>query len=175
VRLADRLTLEPQTSPGKAITGDWRVLKRERTLTEFTFTCGEYAVAIWETNAGVINGSVAQPSGDVNPDEREGGLANDANLVMNADFTTGLRREHPGDFDSNILPGWLVFSGASSLDAMAVVRDSPGRGLFGVCRQAGCRWNHPSIQMKNENQPGPHSADSPVQPSNYILSVYVPP
>lgn len=115
---------------GDQISGNYRIVAREWSLTQLTFTAvGPYLNDIYTTTWATIAAAVSLPSGDANPDEREGAKAADANLYVNPDFGTKTTKATPFDTaatafnDGRYIPGW-VFSGGTATFATISVTPS---------------------------------------------------
>lgn len=119
----------PFTIPSAGVAASFRVIARERRLNDFVFTAvGPYNADIYETNISTINASVSTPSAEAAPEDAPV-YTSGVNLLCNADFSTGLKRDGlPLALnDTQILPDWLV-NGNSEVTVFSLTADPRARG-----------------------------------------------
>lgn len=175
IRLGELVNLDLQVSPSVRLTGVYRVIQIERTLTAFLLTCaGPYSADTYETDSGTINAAVGQPAGDINPDERGTNPGNDANLILNSDWTAGLTKTTWHEFaDIDLIPDWYLFNGgqASAID----VTPSPlakGGATLDITAVAN-PINPIRLGIADSSTPEPLDGAVPVVASAvYLLSIY---
>jgi len=176
VDVGDLVTLAFRYAPDQNLAGDYRIIQRERTLTEYIFTAaGPHDNDIYTTTEGTITSFVTSPSGDLNPDEREGHRGNDGNLVVNADFSSGLVRQSVvGAIDSDILPNWTLFNCQSTyLASLSVERSSQAKGgAYLECVTQTAPLFQPELSTLDSAAPLLGSGVSVTGDINYILSIF---
>lgn len=106
---------------------NYRVIRKQQTLTTYTLACEGYNSEIFTTNLTTIRGEVDQPILSVNPDDREIHSSLGGNLIVNPDFSTGIHGD-PSTLsgiqpDGDILPGWILGIYASDFDSITVEDD----------------------------------------------------
>jgi hypothetical protein len=164
--LGDVVTLDLQVTPSTRLTGDYRIIQMERTLTAFTLTCaGPYNADIYATDTGTISAAVNQPSGDINPDERGTRPGNDANLLFNPDWTTGLTKS-TWDLtaDNDLIPEWYVQFGSGISTITVTTSPTTKGGAYLTIVTAGTLLSNLVLgTLRNIGVSGS---------TNYLLSIY---
>lgn len=173
--LGDVVTLDLQINPSTHLTGTHRIIQRERTLTGFLLTCAGYNADIFETDLADILLEVNQPAGDINPDERGTNPGNDANLILNSDWTAGLNKSTwEPFFDDALMPGWLVLDGLDAVNKTGItVTTSPFTRGGAYITLTVVPTPLRNLRLATYDSSSDRSATIPVQGStNYILSIY---
>ncbi|MGE0289112.1 MAG: LamG-like jellyroll fold domain-containing protein [Bradyrhizobium sp.] len=111
-----------------------RIVGRQRTLNDFTFTAvGTYNADIFTTDISTINSAVSAPSTTVEPTERTKSRGVGTNLALNADFSAGLIK---ASIDARSIPNWFIWV-PINIDALTITNDTQARGRYYLTLQTG--------------------------------------